>query len=145
MNMKYNLRSTFLSMLMMVFLLSACTKQDAGAEVSLSYKMLADKTWYLEYALVTTGANTVKKTYVGQSTYFINFLQNKTTTDSDGLTGTYYVEKPGSQLLIQVQAKTGGGNVSSYNYKVVSLGDKYMVLENTTSAGKTQYYYSTQK
>jgi hypothetical protein len=143
--MKNNLRYICMLIIVATTMFSACTKQDAGAEINLSYKMLADKTWYLEYAQITTGANTITKTYVGQSTYFINFLENRTTNDSDGLTGTYYVQKPGSQLLIQVQVKTSGGNTSNYNYQVVSLGDKNMVLENATANGKTRYYYSTQK
>ena len=143
--MKNNLRYIYLLMMVTATMFSACTKQDAAAEITLSYKMLADKTWYLEYAQTTTGTNTITKTYVGQSTYFINFLENLTTNDSDGLTGTYYVQKPGNQLLIQVQAKTSGGGTSNYNYQVVSLGEKYMVLENAGTNSKTRYYYSTKR
>ncbi len=86
--------------------LTSCSKDTSGAEINLSYQMLSDKTWYLDYSIV---GNT-KRTYVGQSTYFIDFLKNKTTKDSDGLIGTYTVEKLGNVLQIHVLAKTSSTN-----------------------------------
>ena len=118
---------------------TACTKDTVAAEIKLSNQMISDKTWYLDYSV--TGAKT--KTYIGQSTYFINFLKNLTTQDSDGLTGTYSVEKIGGQLQIHVQANTGSGNKVEYIYNVESVGSKNLILSYTISAVQTRLYYSS--
>jgi len=93
---------TFFFCLFSLLQLTSCSKDTSGQEINLSYQLLSDKTWYLDYSITGTS----KKTYLGQSTYFINFLKNNTTTDSDGLEGTYTVEKIGNVLQIHVQAKT---------------------------------------
>ena len=118
---------------------TACKKDTVAAEIKLSNQMISDKTWYLDYSV--TGAKT--KTYIGQSTYFINFLKNLTTQDSDGLTGTYSVEKIGSQLQIHVQANTGSGNKVEYIYNVESVGSKNLILSYTINAVQTRLYYSS--
>lgn len=146
--MKKNLRYSISLVLLIAFtaiLFTGCSKDTAGADINLSYTMLGDKTWYLEYTQTTTGANTSTKTYVGQSTYFINFLKNLTTVDSDGLNGTYTVEKINNQLQIHVQAKTSGGNAIEYVYNVESLGAKNLIMSFTVNGVQTRYYYSTQK
>jgi hypothetical protein len=145
MKMKFNKTILQTIAFFAIIALTACNKDTTGAEVDLSYKMLADKTWYLEYAQTTNSTSTTTKNYVGQSTYFINFLKNLSTNDSDGLTGTYTVQKVGNKLQIVVQAKTGSNNISNYNYEVVSLGTKDMVLSFTNNTSITKYYYSTQK
>lgn len=119
--------------------LASCTKDTSGAELNLSQNMLEDKTWYLEYK--QTG--TTLKTYVGQSTYFINFLKDGKTNDSDGLAGTYTVEKIDNQLQVHVQAKTSGGNAIEYVYTIESVGAKNLILSFQASGVKTTYYYST--
>jgi len=146
--MKNNLRYTFPLMILLAFtavIFTGCSKDTAGADINLSYNMLADKTWYLEYTQTTTGTSTSTKTYVGQSTYFINFLKNLTTVDSDGLKGTYTVEKMNNQLQIHVQAKTASGNPIEYVYNVESLGAKNLIMNFTVNSVVTKYYYSTQK
>lgn len=123
--------------------LASCKKETSNADVQLSYQLLADKTWYLDFSI--TG--TTKRTYVGQSTYFIDFLKNKTTVDSDGLTGFYTVEKMGSQLQIHVQAKTTSTNNVEYVYNIESIGSGNMIL-NYTATGATEptkLYFSTNK
>ena len=124
---------------------SACTKDTKSIEIGLAYKMLGDKTWFLEYTQNTIGTNVTIKNFVGQSTYFIDFLKDQTTKDSDGITGTYSVEKNGDQLRILITAKTFSGNNSSYSYNVVSLGENQMVLMYNTNSSSIKYYYSTQK
>lgn len=119
--------------------LASCTKDTAGAEKTLAKNMLGDKTWYMDYK--QTG--TTLKTYVGQSTYFINFLKNGRTNDSDGLTGTYTVEKVGSQLQIHVQAQTSSGNANEYVYDIESVGASNLILSFKVSGVQTTYYYST--
>jgi hypothetical protein len=123
----------------------SCSKEIAPSEATLSYKFIADKTWYLEYAQTTNGTNTSSKSYVGQSTYFINFLKDLTTTDSDGLQGIYSLQNTNNQLIIQVVAKTPNGNSSTYQYEVVSLGTKNMILSYSSGATKTQLFFSTQR
>jgi hypothetical protein len=121
--------------------LTSCSKDTSGAEINLSYQMLSDKTWYLDYSIV---GNT-KRTYVGQSTYFIDFLKNKTTKDSDGLTGTYTVEKLGNVLQIHVLAKTSSTNTVEYVYNIESIGTGNLILYYTLSGATvpTKLYFST--
>ncbi len=131
-----------LILLIAAIYLTGCSKDTAGAETSLSYKMISDKTWYLDYAQTFTGTSVKTKTYVGQSTYFINFLKNLTTVDSDGISGIYTVEKINGQLQIQVQAKTSNGGSIEYIYTIESMGDKHMVLTYTISTVTTKLFYS---
>jgi hypothetical protein len=103
--------------------------------------MLSDKTWYLDYSITGTS----KKTYLGQSTYFINFLKNNNTTDSDGLEGTYTVEKIGNLLQIHVQAKTSGANTVEYIYNIEAIGSGNLILYYTLNGATvpTKLYFST--
>ncbi len=121
--------------------LTSCSKDTSGAEINLSYQMLSDKTWYLDYSIV---GNT-KRTYVGQSTYFIDFLKNKTTKDSDGLIGTYTVEKVGNVVQIHVLAKTCSTNTVEYVYNIESIGTGNLILYYTLSGATvpTKLYFST--
>lgn len=147
--MKKKYQFTFFKLISIVALLSSsfasCSKDVSSAEIDLSYKMLSDKTWYLEYTQAITSTTTSQKTYVGQSTYFINFVKNLTTNDSDGLTGAYKLLKSSDQLQIQVSAMTTNGNTANFTYDVVSLGAKYMVLSYKKGDTTTKLYYSTQK
>jgi hypothetical protein len=123
--------------------MTSCSKDTSGAEINLSYQMLSDKTWYLDYSITGTS----KKTYVGQSTYFIDFLKNKTTKDSDGLMGTYSVEKFGNILQIHVQAKTSSTNTVEYVYNIESIGSGNLVLYYTLTGSTvpTKLYFTTTK
>ena len=88
-----------------------------------------------------------KRTYIGQSTYFIDFLKNKTSKDSDGLTGTYTVEKIDNVLQIHVQAKTSSTNTVEYIYNIESIGSGNLVLYYTLpgSTLPTKLYFSTNR
>jgi len=119
----------------------SCTKDATIAETSLAQKMLEEKSWFLDYS--QTGSTT--KTYVGQSTYFVSFLKNLTTQDSDGLNGTYSVEKINGQLQIHVQAKTSNGNAIEYIYDIISIGANKLILSYTLSGKTTQLFYSSAK
>ncbi len=122
---------------------SSCSKDTESAKLALSYKMLADKTWYLDYLQTITGTTVKTKTYIGQSTYFINFLSDNTTLDSDGISGTYTVVNANGQLNIMVTAKTAGGNVVEYNYHVESIGAKVLVMSYVSSSTLNKFYYSS--
>ena len=121
--------------------MGACSKDTSLAETNLAQKMIQDKSWFLDYS--QTG--TLTKTYVGQATYYINFLKNLTTQDSDGLNGTYSVEKVSGQLQIHVQATTSNGNPIEYIYDIVSVGSENLILSYTLSGKTTQLYYTSKR
>ncbi len=143
--MKRNLQYTiaFLFSILSMTQLTGCSKDANNADINLSYQMLSDKTWYLDYSMV--GAT--KRTYLGQYTYFIDFLKNKTSKDSDGLTGTYTVEKIDNVLQIHVQAKTSSTNTVEYIYNIESIGSGNLVLYYTLpgSTLPTKLYFSTNR
>ena len=129
------------SLLAAATFIGSCSKDTTMAETNLAQKMIQDKAWFLDYS--QTG--TITKTYVGQATYYINFLKNLTTQDSDGLNGSYSVEKVSGQLQIHVQAKTSNGNPIEYIYDIVSVGSENLILSYTLSGTTTQLYYSNKR
>ena len=140
-----NITTTFLFALLSLTQLTSCSKDTSGAEIDLTYQMLSDKTWFLDYSITGTS----KRTYLGQSTYFIDFEKNKETKDSDGLNGTYKVEKIGNILQIHVTAKTS--SVSSVEYEIIynieSIGSGNLILYYTLTGATvpTKLYFSTNK
>ncbi len=136
-----NLTFLFLFALLSITNLTSCSKDSSGAEINLTQQMLSDKTWYLDYSITGTS----KKTYLGQSTYFINFLKNNNTSDSDGLEGTYTIEKIGKVLQIHVQAKTSSTNTVEYIYNIESIGSDNLILYYTINGATfpTKLYFST--
>lgn len=133
---------TILVVLVCSTIFSSCSKETAEAQTSLSYKMLSDKTWFLDY-VETINGNTIKtKSYLGQTTYFINFLKDNTTLDSDGLKGTYTIEVLNGKILVKVNAKTAGGNAVAYDYMVESMGAKVLIMSYNTNGITNKFYYS---
>jgi len=132
---------TFLFILLSLTQLSSCIKESSGTEINLTYQMLSDKTWYLDYSITGTS----KKTYIGQSTYFINFLKNNSTKDSDGFEGTYTIKKIGNVLQIHVQAKTSNTNTVEYFYNIESIGTNNLILYYTLSGTTipTKLFFNT--
>jgi hypothetical protein len=128
-------------LLAVITIASSCAKDTVLAETNLAQKMIEDKAWFLDYSQTSA----VTKTYVGQPTYYINFLKNGSTQDSDGLNGTYSVEKVNSQLQIHVQAKTSNGNPIEYIYDVISVGVENLILSYTISGKTTQLYYTSKR
>jgi len=138
------MRKFILNLLLVAFIgtsITSCSKDTAFAETSLAQKMIEDKAWFLDYS--QTG--TLTKTYVGQATYYINFLKNASTQDSDGLNGSYSVEKVNGQLQIHVQATTSNGNPIEYIYDIISVGAENLILSYTLSGKTTQLYYTTKR
>jgi hypothetical protein len=129
------------SLLAACTLIGSCSKDTTMAETNLAQKMIQDKAWFLDYS--QTG--TLTKTYVGQATYYINFLKNLTTQDSDGLNGTYSVEKVSGQLQIHVQATTSNGNPIEYIYAIVSVGSENLILSYTINGKTNQLYYTSKR
>jgi hypothetical protein len=129
------------SLLAACTLIGSCSKDTTMAETNLAQKMIQDKAWFLDYSQTET----LTKTYVGQATYYINFLKNLTTQDSDGLNGTYSVEKVSGQLQIHVQATTSNGNPIEYIYAIVSVGSENLILSYTINGKTTQLYYTSKR
>ena len=125
---------------MFCIFLIGCQKDADVSPEDVSFRMISDKTWYLNYAK----DGNILRTYIGQPTYFITLLSNNTTTDSDGLTGNYTLSNSGNKLKLSVQAKTRNGSAVSYTYDVVSVGSNNLVLSFLPSAQSplTTLYYS---
>jgi hypothetical protein len=121
--------------------LVSCNKETATTQTDVMNSMLTNKNWYLDYSI--TGTST--KSYVGQSTYFVTYLKDGTTKDSDGLTGTYSVELIGNQSQIHVQLKTANGNPLEVIYNIVSVGDTKLVLSKVVTTGAATQLYFTNK
>ena len=143
--MRKHLLKAAMQLWLLVIIASACNKDNTGIEVNLAYRLIADKTWYLDYAQTTTGSNISNKTYLGQPTYFINYLKNLATSDSDGLVGNYEIVKNDTALQIKVQAKTSSGNASNYTYEIESLGAKSMIMRYSKNNIETRLFFSTQQ
>jgi hypothetical protein len=122
----------------------ACSKDAAGAQVELSYNMLQEKTWYLDYAQSITGTTITSRSYIGQGTYFINFLADRSSLDSDGVSGKYAVTNTNGHLVITITGNTSSGNPVIYTYQVESMGSKNLVLSFVVN-GTTYKKYFTAK
>jgi hypothetical protein len=124
-----------------IFTMNACNKETAATQTDVMNTMLTNKNWYLDYSI--TGTST--KSYVGQSTYFVSYLKDGTTKDSDGLTGTYSVEVVGNQSQIHVQLKTSNGNPLEVIYNIISVGETKLVLSKVVTNGTPTQLYFTNK
>jgi hypothetical protein len=123
------------------FTFGSCNKETATTQTDVMNSMLTNKNWYLDYSI--TGTST--KSYVGQSTYFVTYLKDGTTKDSDGLTGTYSVEVIGNQSQIHVQLKTASGNPLEVIYNIISVGETKLVLSKIVTTGTASQLYFTNK
>jgi hypothetical protein len=123
------------------FSIFSCNKETASTQTDVMNSMLSNKNWYLDYSI--TGTTT--KSYIGQSTYFVTYLKDGTTKDSDGLTGTYTVEIVNNQSQIHVQLKTTNGNPLEVIYNIISVGDTKLVLTKVVTTGTPTQLYFTNK
>ena len=130
----------FLLLAAITFTFGSCNKETANTQTDVMNSMLINKNWYLDYSI--TGTST--KSYVGQSTYFVTYLKDGSTKDSDGLTGTYSVEVIGNQSQIHVQVKTASGNPLEVIYNIISVGESNLVLSKVVTSGTpTQLYFNS--
>ena len=123
------------------FTLVACNKETATTQTDVMNTLLTNKNWYLDYSITGTAT----KSYVGQSTYFVTYLKDGTTKDSDGLTGTYTVEVINNQSQIHVQLKTANGNSLEVIYNILSVGETKLVLSKVITTGTATQLYFTNK
>jgi hypothetical protein len=143
--MRQHLLKAAMQLWLLVIIASACNKDNTGIEVNLAYRLIADKTWYLDYAQTTSGNIVSNRTYLGQPTYFINYLKSLSTSDSDGLVGIYEIIKNDIALQIKVQAITASGNASGYTYEIESIGAKSMIMRYNKNSITTRLFFSTQE
>jgi hypothetical protein len=143
--MRKHLLKAAMQLWLLVIIASACNKDNTGIEVNLAYRLIADKTWYLDYAQTTSGNIASNRTYLGQPTYFINYLKSLSTSDSDGLLGIYEIIKNDTALQIKVQAITASGNASGYTYEIESIGAKSMIMRYNKNSITTRLFFSTQE
>lgn len=123
------------------FIVASCNKETSQTQIDVMNDLMVNKTWYLDYSIM--GTNT--KSYVGQSTYFVSYLKDGTTKDSDGLSGTYTIEIIGNQSQIHVQLKTSNGNPLEVIYNIISVGASKMVLSKVVTTGTPTQLYFTNK
>jgi hypothetical protein len=123
------------------FTIVSCNKETATTQIDVMNSMLTNKNWYLDYSI--TGTST--KSYVGQSTYFVTYLKDGTTNDSDGLTGTYSVKVIGNQSQIHMKVKTASGNPLDVIYDIISVGETKLVLSKVVTTGTPTQLYFTNK
>lgn len=121
--------------------LSSCNKEVSTTKSDLIQASLVNKTWYLDYSI--TGS--VTKTFVGQSTYFITFLSDGSTKDSDGLTGNFSIVNNNGKFDLFVNTKTINGNNFSYTHLIESVGDVKMIQSYTAlgQTAKTTLYFTS--
>ena len=134
-----NLRK--LTILFLACILFSCKKDENTINAEIAYSMLSDKTWFLDYKQTGTEI----KNYVGQSTYFINFLNDRTTKDSDGTKGSFSILSSNGQLQISVNATTANGNPLIYTYQIESIGANNLILSFVMNGQTTNMYYSLKK
>ena len=130
-----------LFILAITFTLVACNKETATTQTDVMNNLLTNKNWYLDYSITGTAT----KSYVGQSTYFVTYLKDGTTKDSDGLTGTYTVEVINNQSQIHVQLKTANGNPLEVIYNIISVGETKLVLSKEITTGTATQLFFTNK
>ena len=130
-----------LFILSITFTLVACNKETATTQTDVMNSLLTNKNWYLDYSITGTAT----KSYVGQSTYFVTYLKDGTTKDSDGLTGTYTVEVINNQSQIHVQLKTANGNPLEVVYNILSVGETKLVLSKVITTGTATQLFFTNK
>ena len=124
----------------------SCNKETSTTQTNVMNNLLTNKNWYLDYSITEATTSTtpvVFKSYVGQSTYFITYIKNGVTTDSDGISGTYTVELKNGQSQIHMQLKTTNGNPFEVIYNIISVGESNMVLSKLVSGPATKLYFTT--
>jgi hypothetical protein len=136
----------FLTVISLV--LFSCNKETASTQKDVMKNLLVNKNWFLDYS-ITESTSTINpalvKSYVGQTTYFVTYLKDGTTRDSDGLTGKYTIEIINDQSQIHIQLVTINGNPFEVIYDIISVGDTKLVLSKVVSSGMPTQLYFTNK
>lgn len=123
----------------------SCNKETATTQTDVMNNLISNKNWYLDY-IITEGATSttpvVLKSFVGQTTYFVTYLKNGTTKDSDGITGSYTIEIVNGHSQIHQQLKTSNGNPFEVVYNIISVGENNLVLSKVISGPISKLYFT---
>ena len=132
----------FLGLFLIIVSSTSCVKVVDNADEILSKNLLQEKQWFLEYKQL----GTTSKIYVGQSSYFINFLKDNTSNDSDGIKGTYSTSYgTDNKLRINFTVSTRSNIISSFQYVVEAIGANEMIFSFVQNGATNYYYFSTRK
>jgi hypothetical protein len=101
--------------------------------------MLAGKTWFLDYTI----QGDQKKSFIGKSTYFIQFTTTGTTTDSDGLIGNYTIEENNKEYSLKVNVVTQNGSASNYTYQIEQIGSDNLMVSYLIDGKLIKKIFST--
>jgi hypothetical protein len=126
----------------------SCNKETTNTQKDVMKSLLVNKNWFLDYSITTSSSTTnpaLVKSYVGQATYFVTYLKDGTTKDSDGLTGKYTIEIINNQSQIHIQLVTINGNPFEVIYDIISVGDTKLVLSKVVSSGTPTQLFFTNK
>jgi len=115
-----------------IVIFSSCNKELETTKTDLIQNMIVNKIWYLDYSI----EGNIKQTFVGQSTYFVTYLKNGTTTDSDGLNGTFSIVQNNGKFTLITKTKTPNGNNLSFGNVIESVGEVKMI-QSYIPFGKT--------
>ncbi len=119
------------------FSLYACTKEVDS--ISDTQSLLSNKTWFLYYTINKNKS----ESFVGKSTYFINFSQTGTTLDSDGISGYFSIQKNNNVLSINFNCTTLSGAPANYNYIIEQISSDQMTISYQQDGIKTKKIFRT--
>lgn len=123
--------------LFLFVLCMACSKDKNEPE--LAKRMLEGKTWFLDYSL----QDNLTKSFIGRSTYYIQFKEDGTTIDADGIIGTYQIILNNNQLTLLVNGSTQNGVATNYNYQIVRVGYETLIVSYTQNNILIQKIFTT--
>ena len=115
----------------------ACSK--SMNQVDYAKTMLSGKTWYLDYTI----SNNQTKSFIGKSTYFIQFSEYGKTNDSDGIVGVFTVESTNNQLILSINASTPSGSPANYSYSIEQVGYDKLIVNYTQDNTIIKKVFST--
>lgn len=130
------MRFTYLYIIIL-FVFGACSK--SMNQVDYTKTMLSGKTWYLDYTI----SNNQTKSFIGKSTYFIQFSEYGKTNDSDGIVGVFTVESTNNQLILSINASTPSGSPANYSYSIEQVGYDKLIVNYTQDKTIIKKIFST--
>ena len=130
------MRFTYLYIILLV-VIGACSKSIN--QVDYAKTMLSGKTWYLDYTI----SNNQTKSFIGKSTYFIQFSEYGKTNDSDGIVGVFTVESTNNQLILSINASTPSGSPANYSYSIEQVGYDKLIVNYTQDNTIIKKIFST--
>lgn len=123
-----------------LFIISLMGLALVGCQKQIAYQTaedkLADKRWYLEKKTIGQQAYL----YSGVSTFSFRLTKNnKSYSDSDGITGTYLVTEQPSAITLSITA----GNRQIEAYQISLLEKEQVILEHTKNNVLNTFYFAT--